>query len=87
LQLKFSSRELDIKFSRIFPWKKLLCTALINIAFGFVFYFIKRFIPLDKAVGSIAESIILGIVWGVCYILITKANILKNWHRLNESEN
>lgn len=82
-QLWLTSKHIEMSFKDIFPWfncGKILAT---NIAFGFVFYMIKEIVPLDKYVGSAAESVFLGVIWSGVYILVMKDKIKTLWNRIN----
>lgn len=82
-QLWLTSKHIELSFKNIFPWfncGKILAT---NIAFGFVFYMIKQIVPLDRYVGSAAESIFLGVIWSGVYLLVMKDKIKTLWNRIN----
>ena len=85
LQLIMTSKETGIQYRDIFPWKKALRIISINSMFAMVFFTIKRIIPFETLVGNILESVLLGCIWSIIYLLIMKNRILKCWHYLNNN--
>lgn len=83
LQLKLTAVVTQISFWKVFPWKHSVQILLINICFAFVFYVIKHLLPLDFYVGSVFESIVLGSVWFLIYMLMMRKKMLFAWHKLN----
>lgn len=86
LQLHMSCRVTGVAFSEIFPWKSLGKIILINIAFSLAFWWIKSLLPLEQAVGNVAEAVLLGGLWSLAYLAIEKNRILRLWHCLNQKE-
>lgn len=92
LQLKVTSKMLDLKFSQVFPWKRAATVVLINGAFGAIFLLLKSVLPLEnifsfnlgshKIDGSACESILLGIVWAAVYGLLMLKSAKKCWKNL-----
>ena len=77
LQLVFSSRLINVKFSEIFPWKNMALTVLVNLALGVVFHFAhKILLP-----GNI-QAVVLAVVWGVAYCLIMMKPAKYYWKKL-----
>jgi O-antigen/teichoic acid export membrane protein len=79
-----TSRILNISFRKIFPWKNILYITVLNTGLGVVFAITKEILYLDKNIGDILESIILGIIWFIIYFVITFKFIKVKWHVLNE---
>ncbi|MDN5315618.1 MAG: hypothetical protein PWP10_4370, partial [Clostridiales bacterium] len=84
LQLFATGKSIDVKFTKIFPWAKLGRLFLINAFLAFVFMFVKKWSHLDYILGGILEAIILGVIWGIIYLLVTRKNIIDNWKVLNQ---
>ena len=93
LQLAMTAKSIDVKFREIFPWRNAACILLVNIAFGVVFFFAKRFSPLDSIFGeitvsgktldgSVIESVILGCVWAIAYFALMFKTVKKKWRNL-----
>ena len=91
LQLTVTAKTLNIKFSQVFPWKDSAVVLLVNIAFGVVFWFVKKFVPLETLLSSVKiadldsstlESLILGCVWGIAYFAVMLKPIKKRWKNL-----
>ena len=84
LQLKMTSNVTDIPFCRIFPWSRLFRVALINLVFALVFGMIKYALPLERFLGEIPESILLGLIWGAVYFLVMRRRLSDRWRMLNQ---
>ena len=84
LQLFATAKSIDVKFTKIFPWAKLGKLILINVFLAFVFIFVKKWSHLDYILGGILEAIILGVIWGIIYLLVIRKNIISNWKVLNQ---
>lgn len=91
LQLAVTAKSLNVKFSQVFPWKDSGVILLVNIAFGVVFWFIKRLSPLDTVLssvriadldGSALESLLLACVWAAAYFAVMLKPIKKRWKNL-----
>ena len=77
LQLVFSSRLINVKFSEIFPWKNMALTVLVNLALGVAFHFVhKILLP-----GNI-QAVVLAVVWAVVYCLIMMRPAKYYWKKL-----
>lgn len=83
LQLIVTSKSINISFRKIFPWTELGIITIINFIFGLAFAFIKKVCPIDLVTGKIIESIILGVIWGIIYILFMLKFIKNKWALLN----
>ena len=83
LQLLLSAKLMDIRFSEVFPWVNAGKIILLNCILAVVFFYIKKYLPLDKYTGSLIESLILGGVWTCFYILAMRKKMLFSWRRLN----
>lgn len=81
--LKMTSVVSSIRYTSIFPWKSIIKILLINIAFAFAFWMLKRIIQLDNTIGSFFESLFLGVIWSFCYLLLMKKTIKSRWESLN----
>ena len=82
VQLKFTCKELSIKFSKIFPWKDLMKISILNIILGFFFITIQK-ILLSYFLSELLLSVLLGGIWFIVYILIIKSLLKRNWEHLN----
>lgn len=83
LQLVMTSKITKVSFKNVFNWKQIFITFVINVCFAIIFYFIKIMIPINVYVGEITESILLGIIWGLLYLLAMKKRIKCLWKMLN----
>ena len=84
-QLVFSSKVINVPFSKIFPWKSCGLLLLVNALFGVAFFFVKRFVGLEVYIGEVWESVALGGVWGVIYFGVLLKHILRHWRGLNSA--
>ncbi len=84
-QLIATSKTLNISFKTILLWKDLGIITIINFIFGIVFYIIKKTISIEVIFGEIAESVILGISWGIIYFSLLFRYIKEKWHSLNRN--
>jgi O-antigen/teichoic acid export membrane protein len=84
-QLSISCKTLECGFSTVFPWKKMMITALICITVGTIVYI--GFCVTCSLIGL--NHVLLSILWGfigLCaYILLRKRKIQTLWKQLNET--
>lgn len=86
VQLLWTSRIIEVKFSRIFDWKLLGISLIKNAVLAVVFYVIKSVVPLEAFVGEIIESILLGFTWMIIFAIIEFKNLKKQWVFLNKAD-
>jgi len=85
VQLVWTTKVVKIRFVRLFDWAKLGVSLLISLAFATVFAILKYFLPLEIYIGEILESISLGCMWGITYILVMFKNLKRYWTKLNST--
>ena len=79
-QIIFSSKLINVNFSKIFPWKNIGLIMLLNAAFGRVFHFIHvNFLPNNS------HAIILAGIWGIVYCLILIRPGKYYWRKLKNA--
>lgn len=83
-QLRFTSKNMQIPFSKIFPWKNCGIFLSLNSLFGLIMYFLKGFIADTWALNNIVTAIMLGLIWFVVYVLIIIKPIKNQWAFLNK---
>ena len=83
-QLFFSAKYLELSFYEIFPWKRLGQIGLVNLLFSVCFGSLKYILPLETLLSSLGESLLLGLVWSVLYLLMLRRRIMSAWHGLNQ---
>ena len=81
-QLMATSKELHVPFSHVFPWKPLAAITVINAVFALLFFFLKRWLPLQLYIGEILESIVLGCIWGILYGILMAHYVRKIYRTL-----
>ncbi len=86
LQLKMSADAVFMPLSRVFPWKSIGVVLTVNIAMSAVFCAIKYILPIDRIIGSFAESLLLGGAWAALYIVLMKKRIILMWGVLNKGD-
>ncbi|HOJ09932.1 MAG TPA: oligosaccharide flippase family protein [Clostridiales bacterium] len=84
VQLIFTAKIVQVRFIKILPWKNIGFITIVNVLLGLLFYHIKYFIRLDIIIGSLFETILLGVLWGVIYLIVFMKEIKKQWLSLNE---
>lgn len=82
-QLHRTAKCTKTPFCQVFPWKQIGWITLLNIAFAGVFYTMKLFLPLERWLTGLGEALLLGCIWCVIYLLITKKTIKSAWKGLN----
>ena len=82
LQLRMTSKITDHRIRDLFPWKNTFNNLLINIGFSIVFFFISNILPLERVIGNVAEAMILGIIWILCYFAFVQNNAKMLWDKL-----
>ena len=87
IQLRMTTKIVGTGFGEIFPWKKIGKLLLINVLFAGAFWGIKILLPLEIYVGSILESVILGVIWATLYLILLKKKIKHTWQLLNSEGN
>lgn len=86
VQLRFSCRIINIRFTEILPWKKIARYVAETVALACVFFMIRYGLLADMSRSiSIIVSMALGGVWAILYAWINKRDLLTNWKRLNSS--
>lgn len=85
IQLLYTCAVAKIKFSRILSWGYLGKITLLNIIAGAIVYKIKEMLEIDVFIGSVLETIILGCIWGMLYLIITWKSIRRIWLGLNRT--
>jgi O-antigen/teichoic acid export membrane protein len=83
LQLLATSISISIPMHSIFPWMKLLNIMFINVLLAFIFSGLKNITHIQQFTGEIVESIILGSIWGVIYLVSQLKSIKSCWKELN----
>lgn len=85
-QLLFTTKVLKVNFKEIFPWKNIFYVSMINMLLAAIWIMSKNLLLLDQAIGSICETILIGLVGVVLYISIMRKNMIKQWNKLNEGD-
>lgn len=83
IQLKMTTKIVGTSFGEIFPWHGIGKMLLINLLFAGVFWMIKRILRMELYVGSIVESVMLGVVWAILYFACFRNKIMRTWKLLN----
>ena len=84
IQLIMTARTFEIRMSQLFPWQKSGFVIFYNTLLGCGFFFLKKIIPLDAYIGSIPESIVLGLLWALLYFVLFRKDIKNEWDMLNK---
>lgn len=84
VMILMTSKATNIEYSRVFPWRRMLFVLLSNIPFAIVFLLIKKAINLEQLIGSFFESLVLGGIWVICFLILHNKQIKKCWECLNQ---
>ena len=82
IQLTYSGKVLDIRFSDVFPWKNFFFILLLNAATGLGVFEIHRMINAGAV--SIVSALGLGAIWFFVMACIQFKPIKKQWNVLNK---
>ena len=77
LQLFLSSKQINVRFANIFPWKNIGVILLVNVILGGIFYTIHK-----KFFSENYQAVILAVVWGIAYLAILLKPAKNYWARL-----
>lgn len=83
-QLFRTAKCTGVSFFQVFPFKRLGVITGINTALAFLFYGIKLALPLEKWITSLGESLILGAVWCIVYVILMRKSVKRAWNGLNQ---
>ncbi|MFZ5974863.1 MAG: oligosaccharide flippase family protein [Bacillota bacterium] len=81
--LMSTSKQISIPMKKIFPWKDILFITLMNAVFGAIFMVLKNLLHIEVYTGEILESVLLGLLWGVIYVIMNLKFIKTKWRVLN----
>lgn len=86
VQLLWTSKVIKIRFTKLFKWSQLGLSLLINIILASVFALLKYALPLENNVGELFESIGLGCIWGIVFIVVMFKSLKNHWVSLNSQK-
>ena len=75
-QLLLSAKFINVPFSNLFPWKRLVYIVLINSLFGFIGYMLLFILRIGTDAKDIIMAMILGAVLLVTYSLIMRKRVI-----------
>ena len=82
-QLIMTAKSTAISFRDVFPWRTLGEISLLNILLSCCFATLKQLLPIEQLIGSLMESLILGAVWSLLYLVLMWKRIQATWKALN----
>lgn len=98
--LRTTAKKLQISVVSLFPAKTSTMVTIINLILMVFFVWLKNVLPLEAVfaniignrfstqntaiVGRCMESITLGILWVVAYVIILRGPIQRQWKKFNE---
>lgn len=83
VQLKMTAQNTGMPYKSVYPWHRCTVVLVINIVMAIIFYFVKLLVPLETFVGEVWESVVLGLIWVICYLIIMRKRIIYLWNCLN----
>ena len=86
-QLIATAINIKIELKYIFPWKDVGVITVINLILGVIFAYIKALVPIETLNGEVCESIVLGGIWAIIYLLIMRKQIIDKWKNLSRNTN
>lgn len=85
-QLYLTKKYIHVKFTDIYPLRKILGILALNAALAAAFFLLQqvlfRLVPMDEIVLTVG----LGVIWIVVYFLLVKRNVLTIWKDLNKGD-
>ncbi len=84
LQLYMTAKMTGLSFGQVFPWVRLSRILCVNVLFSLIFSLVKHFIPIEASIGEIGESVALGIVWTILYLIVIRNRLQVLWRSLNQ---
>lgn len=87
IQLWFSCRIINYKFSKVLPWKTIFTYIIETIIFSCIFATVRYKLIVNMNLNRsvlIIISMALGVVWTLVYVWINKKDIIMNWKKLNK---
>ncbi len=84
LQVVRSSRLLGVSLKNIIPYRQFALPTVAVALSGGVMCLLMKVLCVSVDTKSILTVVMLGIVWGVCYVLAFLKHILRLWKRLND---
>ena len=82
-QLFRTAKHTGVTFRQVFPFQRLGVITGINAALAILFYGVKLALPLEKWITSLGESLLLGGIWCVVYLIFMRKSIKRAWNGLN----
>ena len=83
-QLFRTAKHTGVSFACVFPFKRIGWITVVNAAFALVFYGIKSALPLENYFTSLGESLVLGGIWCLLYLVVMRKFIKRTWNSLNQ---
>lgn len=83
IQLRFTSKILEMSIKDLFPLKDIFHVLLVNLLLAPIFILLKHLINPGIDIKGIIVSIVLGITWMVVYFMINRKFIHEKWVHLN----
>lgn len=85
-QLYLTKSYIGIRFTDIYPLKKMFYITVLNVMMGLAAYLIHKCILHIVDINQIVLAIAIGIVWLVTYFLVIRKDIIHFWNYLNKGE-
>ena len=82
LILGFTKREFNVCIKELIPFKTIISVVIASFSFALVFSKFKDCLPLDRYIGSVFESVILGLVWALIYLFVFRKKLIECWKKM-----
>ena len=83
-QLFRTAKLTGVSYWQVFPYKRLGVITGCNAVLACLFYGLKLVLPLERWISSLGESLILGGIWCVLYLILMRKSIKRAWNGLNQ---
>jgi O-antigen/teichoic acid export membrane protein len=83
-QLFRTAKHTGIPYSQVFPYKRILVITGVNAVLAGLFYGLKLALPLETWITSLGESLALGGLWCILYVILMKKSIKRAWKGMNQ---
>lgn len=85
-QLYLTKTLIGVRFTDIYPVKKMLYITILNTVMGVIVYLVYRYLLNIININEIILAIAVGIVWFIAYFAVIRKNIIILWNYLNKGE-
>lgn len=82
-QIVRTSKLVNMPIGQIIPFREFLLPSLVSVASGLGIFAIVSYMELGVDTKGIVSAILMGLAWGVIYLIIFARKIKRLWQKLN----